>query len=109
MTHTATSGPHNLNVSASLETKEIFSGIAEQTDIPNVLTYNSTLRWLENKMFMIAGIPRLTRRGKLFGNVKPRKQPFGRVFKSIRVTIYLHKFKVYFIEFIENLFHLKND
>lgn len=83
-----------LNISASLETKGVVFGNPEQTDIPSVLIYNSTLRWLENKMFMITGIPRLTRRGKLFKNTKPRKQPFGRIFRSIRVTIYLHQFKV---------------
>jgi len=93
---------HNLNVSASLETKGL--PFEKETEFPSVLIYSSTLRWLENKMFMITGIPRLTRRGKLFGNVKPRKQPFGRIFKSIRVTIYLHKFKV-ISNFNFNLLH----
>ncbi|XP_054167935.1 protein hobbit-like [Oppia nitens] len=81
---------HNLNISASLETR----AVTDQNEYPKVLIYNSTLRWLENKMFMIAGIPRLTRRGKLFNNTKPRKVPFGRIFKSIRVTVYLHKFQI---------------
>ncbi len=45
-------------------------------------------------MFMITGFPRLTRRGKLYNNVRPRKMPFTRLFKSIRLTIYLQRLDV---------------
>lgn len=83
---------HNLNVTASLDTKPLFKGTTEE--IPSVVIYNSTLNWLENKTFMVAGLVRLTRKGKLFGNTKPIRQPFGRIFKSIRVAISLHEFKV---------------
>lgn len=81
---------HHLNLSASIETKDC---ITENT-IPSILVYNSTLRWLENKMHMITGFPRLTRRGKLYNNTKPRKMPFTRLFKSIRLTFYLKKLEV---------------
>lgn len=84
---------HNLNVAASFETKQ---STLDKTNnnVPSVSIYNSTLRWLENKKFMVSGLSRLTRRGKLFGNVKPRKTPFGRSFKNIRVTVCLHQLKV---------------
>ena len=108
---------HHLNLSASIETKEgrqtqqtSAEGGDEQQQqqpppaspplplpeekTPSVLLYNSTLRWLENKMFMITGFPRLTRRGKLYNNVRPRKMPFTRLFKSIRLTIYLQRLDV---------------
>src|SRR5699024_413998 len=85
---------HHLNLSASIETKERHPSSEEPDKIPTILLYNSTLRWLENKMFMITGFPRLTRRGKLYDNVRPRKMPFTRLFKSIRLTIYLQKLEV---------------
>lgn len=102
---------HHLNLSASIETKEGRNVGAQggqegdeqsaapqppllQEKTPSVLLYNSTLRWLENKMFMITGFPRLTRRGKYFNNVRPRKMPFTRLFRSIRLTIYLQKLDV---------------
>ena len=85
---------HHLNLLASIETKDQSPTSDELDRVPSVLLYNSTLRWLENKMFMITGFPRLTRRGKLYGNTRPRKMPFTRLFKSIRLTIYLQKLEV---------------
>ncbi|XP_075677940.1 bridge-like lipid transfer protein family member hobbit [Dermatophagoides pteronyssinus] len=90
---------HHLNLSASIETKDNPNSNDDQMDptsdrIPCILIYNSTLRWLENKKFMITGFPRLTRRGKLYKNTRPRKMPFTRLFKSIRLTIYLQKLEV---------------
>lgn len=86
----------HLNLSTSIETKErnLSQLQDEQDNVPSILLYNSTLRWLENKMFMITGFPRLTRRGKLYNNTRPRKMPFTRLFKSIRLTIYLQKLEV---------------
>ncbi|KAF7489462.1 Uncharacterized protein SSS_04779 [Sarcoptes scabiei] len=89
---------HHLDLSLSIETKEYededehYSKSSDR--IPCILIYNSTLRWLENKMFVIAGFPRLTRRGKLYNNTKPRKLPFSRLFRSIRLIIYLQRFEV---------------
>jgi len=67
----------------------------EDDEVPIVQLYSSTLKWLENQKFVFRGICRLTRRGKLFGNTKPRKVPFSRIFKEIRVTMCLKKFKVF--------------
>lgn len=78
----------HLNLSASIEANDCIS------EIPSILVYNSTLRWLENKMHMITGFPRLTRRGKLYNNIKPRKMPFTRLFRSIHFMIDLKKLEV---------------
>lgn len=99
---------HHLNLHLSLETRERQENAAGERGAdswPSILLYNSTLRWLENKMFMITGFPRLTRRGKLFGNMKPRKLAFSRLFKSIRLTIYFQKFEVIAFSCCSNCFH----
>ncbi|XP_015794775.1 protein KIAA0100-like [Tetranychus urticae] len=67
-----------------------------QKQMPSITLYSSTLKWLENQKTIFRGIARLTRRGKLFGNIKPRKKPFSRIFKEIRLTVCLKKFKVYY-------------
>ncbi|KAI2804677.1 hypothetical protein BLOT_003665, partial [Blomia tropicalis] len=86
---------HHLNLLASIETKELQANFdGKSGNVPSILLYNSTLRWLENKMFMITGFPRLTRRGKLYNNTRPRKMPFTRLFKSIRLTVYLQKLEI---------------
>ncbi|XP_074600055.1 bridge-like lipid transfer protein family member hobbit [Brevipalpus obovatus] len=69
---------------------------ADIEQMPTILLFSSTFKWLENQKTIFRGIARLTRRGKLFGNTKPRKKPFTRIFKEIRVTMYLKKFKVYY-------------
>ncbi|RWS30554.1 hypothetical protein B4U80_04431 [Leptotrombidium deliense] len=82
----------NLSVMLSIESEPDI--LEKATDTPLILLYSSTLRWLENQKSIFAGIARLTRRGRLFKNTKPRKTPFSRIFKNIRVTLHLHKLKV---------------
>lgn len=79
----------NLKVQICIENLKVC-----QKQMPSITLFSSTLKWLENQKTIFRGIARLTRRGKLFGNVKPRKKPFSRIFKEIRLTVYLKKFKV---------------
>lgn len=67
-------------------------------EMPSILLFSSTLKWLENQKAVFRGIARLTRRGKLFGNVKPKKKPFTRMFKEMRIAICLKRFKVRLFE-----------
>jgi len=90
---------HNLSVNISIETEQQYS-LSQNIDIPNIVFYSSTLRWFEKQKFVFTGYSRLTRRGKLFNNTKPRKQAFTRMFKKVRLTVCLHKLKVgYFSSF----------
>jgi hypothetical protein len=80
---------HRMNVKISLESKPTESDI----DIPSILLYSNTVRWFDTQKQLFAGIARLTRRGRLFGNTKARKPQFSRMFKGIRASVCLHKFK----------------
>ncbi|XP_064459763.1 protein hobbit-like [Ornithodoros turicata] len=84
----------NLNVSLSLETKPVALETADS--IPTLLLYSSTLKWIENLKAILGGLPRLTRRGPLFGNTKPRKTQLTRHLRSIQLAVSLHKFQVCF-------------
>lgn len=81
----------NLNISYSFETKNIN---AEQDDIPTMLLYSSTLRWIENLKMILSGVTRLTRRGVLFYNTKPRKPQLSRHYQRLCISLNLHKFKI---------------
>lgn len=65
-------------------------------NIPSALFFGSTIRWLEAQKFIFVGASKLTRRGKLFNNTKPKKLSFGRIFKDVRVTASLNKFQIYY-------------
>lgn len=78
-----------LNVKISLESKPSTINI----DVPSILLFSSSLRWFESQKQVFAGITRLTRRGPLFNNTKPRKKQFSRIFKKISVSVCLHKLK----------------
>lgn len=80
----------SLNVKLSLESRSVQSS----PEIPAVLLYSNSIRWFENQKQIFAGMTRLTRRGKLFDNVKARKIQFSRLFRKIQVSVMLHKFKV---------------
>ncbi|RWS17806.1 hypothetical protein B4U79_01668 [Dinothrombium tinctorium] len=82
------------HLSARVSIESSAQKLEKATDVPFVLLYSSTLKWLENQKSFFAGMARLTRKGKLFNNVKPRKTPFSRIFKSVRVTFCLHKLTV---------------
>lgn len=63
-------------------------------NMPSMLFFGSTIRWLENQKVIFVGPSKLTRRGKLFNNTKPKKPSFTRVFKDIRLTITLNRFQI---------------
>ncbi|XP_035224476.1 protein KIAA0100-like isoform X2 [Stegodyphus dumicola] len=81
----------NLNISYSYETKHMH---ADQEDIPTMLLYSSTLKWIENLKMILSGVTRLTRRGVLFSNTKPRKPQLSRHYHRLCVSLNLHKFKI---------------
>ncbi|XP_013780034.1 protein KIAA0100-like, partial [Limulus polyphemus] len=81
-----------LNMSLSIETKPV--ALETSSDIPTMLLYSSTLRWLENLKVILSGVPKLTRRGILFNNIKPRKVPLSRHYRNIRLSVNFHKFQV---------------
>ncbi|XP_022666195.1 protein KIAA0100-like isoform X2 [Varroa jacobsoni] len=66
----------------------------EQLDTPRLQLYSATIRWLENFKIIVTGLSRLTRRGKLFGNTRPRKTRLSRHFHSATAIISLHRFQV---------------
>ncbi|KAL1428375.1 hypothetical protein MTO96_002757 [Rhipicephalus appendiculatus] len=82
----------NLNLSVSLETKSVALETADS--IPTLLVFSSTLKWLEGLKAIIGGLPKLTRRGALFGNVKPRKSQLTRHVRQLQLSLALHKFQV---------------
>uniref|UniRef100_A0A224YP88 Protein, containing Apt1 domain n=1 Tax=Rhipicephalus zambeziensis TaxID=60191 RepID=A0A224YP88_9ACAR len=82
----------NLNLSLSLETKSVALETADS--IPTLLVFSSTLKWLEGLKAIIGGLPKLTRRGALFGNVKPRKSQLTRHVRQLQLSLALHKFQV---------------
>lgn len=82
----------NLNLSVSLETKAVALETADS--IPTFLVYSSTLKWMEGLKAIVSGLPKLTRRGPLFGNVKPRKSQLTRHVRQLQLSLALHKFQV---------------
>ncbi|GIX80787.1 protein KIAA0100 [Caerostris darwini] len=81
----------NLNISYSYETRN--SNPADD-DVPTMLLYSSTLRWIENLKMILSGVTRLTRRGVLFSNTKPRKPQLSRHYNRLCISLNLHKFKI---------------
>lgn len=85
----------SLNVSLNIETQFTSPTSSMNPDnMPSILFFGSTIRWLENQKFIFVGPSKLTRRGKLFDNTKPKKPSFSRIFKDVRVTISLNRFQI---------------
>lgn len=85
----------SLSLSLNIETQFTSPTSSMNPDnMPSMLFFGSTVRWLENQKFIFVGPSKLTRRGKLFNNTKPRKQSFNRIFKDIRVTVSLNRFQI---------------
>ncbi|XP_015914174.1 protein hobbit [Parasteatoda tepidariorum] len=82
----------NLDISYAFETRHHHS--ATEEDVPTMLLYSSTLRWIENLKMILSGVTRLTRRGVLFSNTKPRKPQLSRHYHRLCVSLNLHKFKI---------------
>ncbi|XP_048519501.1 protein KIAA0100 isoform X2 [Dendroctonus ponderosae] len=81
----------SLNMSIVLET---VPGSDQFNNCPILLLYGSTLRWIESLKLILSGVTRPTRRGKIFGNLKPKKTQLSRHYKKINLLIGLHKFQV---------------
>ncbi|GFS83721.1 protein KIAA0100 [Nephila pilipes] len=81
----------NLNISYFYETRNSNSTV---DDVPTMLLYSSTLRWIENLKMILSGVTRLTRRGVLFSNTKPRKPQLSRHYNRLCISLNLHKFKI---------------
>ncbi|KAL1488909.1 hypothetical protein ABEB36_014696 [Hypothenemus hampei] len=89
----------NLNLSIVMETKPALNN----NGCPILLLYGSTLRWIENLKLILSGVTRPTRRGMIFGNLKPRKPQLSRHYKKINLLVGLHKFQVcYWMSFAMN-------
>lgn len=63
-------------------------------NVPSMLFFGSTIRWLENQKFLFVGPSKLTRRGKLFANTKPRKPSLSRIFKDVKINVSLNRFQI---------------
>ncbi|XP_028967447.1 protein KIAA0100 [Galendromus occidentalis] len=87
----------SVDMSVSLETRTAANGTDgedDPNDTPRLLLYSATIRWLENFKSIVAGLAKLTRRGKLFGNTRPRKTQLSKHFHNVTLTISLHRFQV---------------
>lgn len=85
----------SLNLSLNIETQYTSPTSSVNPDyMPSMLFFGSTIRWLENQKFIFVGPSKLTRRGKLFSNTKPRKPSLSRIFREIRVTASLNRFQI---------------
>ncbi|XP_071945413.1 bridge-like lipid transfer protein family member 2 [Antedon mediterranea] len=74
---------HNLNLKMNLDVK-LNKKDGEEPDIPSILFYSSTMRWLQNfQAVVIRNVTRPTRRGNLFDNTKPRKPALSRMYKTV--------------------------
>uniref|UniRef100_T1IJV3 FMP27/BLTP2/Hobbit GFWDK motif-containing RBG unit domain-containing protein n=1 Tax=Strigamia maritima TaxID=126957 RepID=T1IJV3_STRMM len=82
----------NLNMSVSMETKA--TQTQREDNIPSMLFYSSTLRWLECLKVLLARSSRPIRRGLIFRNCKRKKLQLGRHYKSIRLSVSIHEFDV---------------
>ncbi|GAB6029832.1 hypothetical protein CHUAL_005542 [Chamberlinius hualienensis] len=81
---------NNLNLAVSMDVKTN----TETGDIPCMLFYNNTLKWLENLKVILSGVTRPIRRGPVFGHQKPRKITLSRHYKSIRFSVSLQQFEI---------------
>ncbi|XP_063241781.1 protein hobbit isoform X2 [Bacillus rossius redtenbacheri] len=86
----------HLNVSIALETKLVPSQCTSELDYPVVLLYGSTVRWFENLKLILSGVTRPTRRGPVFGNVRPRKSQLSRHYRKLHLLLALHQFQVHY-------------
>lgn len=85
----------NLNLSLVIETQYTSPTISfNPENMPSMLFFGSTIRWLENQKFIFVGPSKLTRRGVLFNNSRPKKQSFSRIFKDVRLTVSLNRIQV---------------
>lgn len=83
----------NVNISISFETKP---NTDNESDIPNLVLYGSTLRWFESLKLILSGVTRPTRRGPVFNNLRPRKKQLSRHYKKAHLQMSMHTFQIYY-------------
>lgn len=85
----------SLNFALIMETQFMSPTSSMNPDnMPSVLFFGSTIRWLENQKFIFVGPSKLTRRGILFNNQRIKKPSFSRIFKEIKVSMGLEQFQI---------------
>lgn len=85
----------NLNLTLNIETQYTSPTISlNPENMPSMLIFGSTIRWLENQKFIFVGPSKLTRRGVLFNNTRPRKQPFSRLFNDVKFNVSLNRIQI---------------
>ncbi|KAK2723735.1 hypothetical protein QYM36_002172 [Artemia franciscana] len=68
---------------------------SRQPDLrPITLLYGSTLKWFENLKYILTGVSRPIRRGRIFNNLRKRKPNLSRHYKSIRLSLSLHRYDI---------------
>ena len=72
----------NLNLEISFETKPQDGA----SSIPRWIVYASLIRWVDRIKMCIDRISRPVRKGRLFGNVKPKKKSLSRHYKLVIQT-----------------------
>lgn len=53
-------------------------------------------RWFENLKLILSGVTRPTRRGPIFKNLRPRKIPLSRHYRTIHLSLALHRFHIHY-------------
>lgn len=85
----------NLDMSINIETQfNSPTSSINPENMPSIKFYGSTIRWLENQKIIFFSPSKLTRRGKLFNNTRPRKLSFTRIFNHLDINISLNKFQI---------------
>ncbi|CAH2086030.1 unnamed protein product [Euphydryas editha] len=79
-----------LDLHLSMDTKSI------EKDGPVLLLYGSTLRWFESLKLILSGTTRPTRRGRVFGNLRPRKPQLSRHYRKVSASLTLHNLQVFY-------------
>lgn len=87
----------SLNLNLNIETQFTSpTSSMNPENMPSMLLFGSTIRWLENQKFIFVGPSKLTRRGVLFNNTKPKKPSLSRIFKDIQTTILINRFQIFY-------------
>ncbi|KAA0202060.1 hypothetical protein HAZT_HAZT000626 [Hyalella azteca] len=79
----------NLDININLETRPLVRDNVVVNPVIEMLFYGSTLRWFENLKFILSGVTRPIRRGKVFNNTAPRKPQLSRHYRNIHLALAL--------------------
>ncbi|KAK3084827.1 hypothetical protein FSP39_019738 [Pinctada imbricata] len=79
----------NLNLDISMDTKPLRD---TTLNVPSCLFYASTIKFLDKLKLCLLAVTRPIRRGRIFKNTKPKKIQLTRHYKSIKLSVNLHRF-----------------